>query len=259
MKHKVIINADDFGYSRAVNYGILDAHLTGILTSTTLMANMEGFEHAVKLKEMYPSLGVGVHLVLTCDNPLIEGHKTISENNKFHKLSKYENNEIEIDENELYAEWKAQIEKVIGAGISPTHLDSHHHIHTFTQMTPTFLKLAEEYNLPIRGNIKVKHNLVTTDYFEARFDDLGFKEELKLSEEKIEDYLEELLGIIKNNKSIEIMTHPAYIDSKLIGNSSFNVQRLGEMLYLTTHEFAKRIMEDDSIVLSTYADLKEEK
>ncbi len=47
---KVIFNSDDFGYSHGVNYGIMDAYQRGILTSTTLMANMPGFEHAVKLR-----------------------------------------------------------------------------------------------------------------------------------------------------------------------------------------------------------------
>ncbi len=56
---KVIFNSDDFGYSYGVNYGILDAYQRGILTSTTLMANMPGFEHAVKLKKEVPGLGVG--------------------------------------------------------------------------------------------------------------------------------------------------------------------------------------------------------
>lgn len=50
---KVIFNSDDFGYSYGVNYGIVDAYQRGILTSTTLMANMPGFEHAVKLKKSY--------------------------------------------------------------------------------------------------------------------------------------------------------------------------------------------------------------
>lgn len=37
---KVMFNSDDFGYSHGVNYGIMDAYQRGILTSTTLMANM---------------------------------------------------------------------------------------------------------------------------------------------------------------------------------------------------------------------------
>ncbi len=69
---KVIFNSDDFGYSHGVNYGIMDAYQRGILTSTILMANMPGFEHAVKLRKEMPRLGVGVHLTLTCGKPLLK-------------------------------------------------------------------------------------------------------------------------------------------------------------------------------------------
>lgn len=83
---KVIFNSDDFGYSYGVNYGILDAYQRGILTSTTLMANMPGFEHAVKLKKEVPGLGVGVHLTLTCGKPLLENVDSLTEGGRFRPL-----------------------------------------------------------------------------------------------------------------------------------------------------------------------------
>lgn len=52
---KLIINADDFGYSRAVTYGILDSYKTGILTSTTMMMNTEATEHAVEAAKENPT------------------------------------------------------------------------------------------------------------------------------------------------------------------------------------------------------------
>src|SRR5699024_3337774 len=67
---RIIINADDFGYSRAVNWGIIDAHAEGLLTSTTLMTNMPAAEHAFKLGHAHENLGIGVHLTLTCGRPL---------------------------------------------------------------------------------------------------------------------------------------------------------------------------------------------
>ena len=39
----LIVNADDFGFTRDVNDGIVEAHRAGILTSTTLMASAAGF------------------------------------------------------------------------------------------------------------------------------------------------------------------------------------------------------------------------
>ena len=77
---KVIINADDFGYSSAVNLGIITSHKKGILTSTTLMANMSGCDEAIMLAKENPNLGVGCHLVLTCGKPLTKGASLINEN-----------------------------------------------------------------------------------------------------------------------------------------------------------------------------------
>src|SRR5690625_7449709 len=68
---RIIINADDFGYSRAVNWGIIDAHAEGLLTSTTLMTNMPAAEHAFKLGHEHENLGIGVHLTITCGRQLI--------------------------------------------------------------------------------------------------------------------------------------------------------------------------------------------
>ena len=43
------INADDFGFTADVNAGIVEAHRNGVLTSTTLMANGDAFDDAVRL------------------------------------------------------------------------------------------------------------------------------------------------------------------------------------------------------------------
>ena len=44
---RLIVNADDFGFTRDVNAGIVEAHTHGILTATTLMANGDAFDDAV--------------------------------------------------------------------------------------------------------------------------------------------------------------------------------------------------------------------
>ena len=152
---KIINNADDFGYSRAVNYGIIDSFQRGVLTSTTLMANMPGFDHAVMLAKENPELGIGIHLTLTAGTSILNGHQTITdENGKFRKRTYYCQMDTPIDEEEVYNEWKAQIEKVLSSGIVPTHLDSHHHIHIFRNNLPIFMRLAKEYNLPVRNSFQ---------------------------------------------------------------------------------------------------------
>ena len=64
MSRRLIVNADDFGFTHDVNAGIVEARRRGILRSTTLMANGAAFDDAVRLARENPDLDVGCHLVL---------------------------------------------------------------------------------------------------------------------------------------------------------------------------------------------------
>src|SRR5205085_8509787 len=67
---RLIVNADDFGFTRGVNAGILRAFQGGILTSATLMANGDAFDEAAEMARAHPGLGVGIHLVAVGGRPL---------------------------------------------------------------------------------------------------------------------------------------------------------------------------------------------
>src|SRR5215216_6171216 len=68
---QLIINSDDYGRTPEISRGIREAHSQGVVTSTTCMMNIPttAADIAVALKET-PSLGLGVHLVLTMGNPI---------------------------------------------------------------------------------------------------------------------------------------------------------------------------------------------
>ncbi|WP_317907037.1 carbohydrate deacetylase, partial [Bacillus subtilis] len=165
-----------FGFSRGVNLGIIEAFQHGVLTSTTLMVNMQEAEHAVELARQNRELGVGVHLTLTAGRPILGGLHTITdEEGNFRKLLYYQGF-FDIDLDEVYREWKAQIEKALSFGLNPTHIDSHHHIHTYGNLPEVFVKLAKEYDLPCR---KVNHDhpslwkgVRSNDAFELKVDRL---------------------------------------------------------------------------------------
>lgn len=243
---KLIINADDFGYSTGVNYGIIHAHQKGILTSTTIMSNMPGYEEAVKLAKMNPELGVGVHLTLTCGKPIRDDVPSLIENEgEFHKITYYEQ-DFEIDIDELYNEWKSQIEKVYDSGISPTHLDSHHHVNSIHPMTIVFIKLAEEFDLPVRNNFVVPNSLKTTDRFYTTFDSIGLTKEIwKLME------IRNLIEDVQKYGCVEIMCHPAYVDHFLMSNSSFNVDRTVALNELIDERYPK-IFKENKIELVNF-------
>src|ERR1700742_389850 len=70
----LIINADDFGLSSVVNRAILASMEEGLVTSTSMMANMPGFDHAIGLARVHAKLAgrIGIHLNLTQGRPLSE-------------------------------------------------------------------------------------------------------------------------------------------------------------------------------------------
>ncbi|MFC3420016.1 chitin disaccharide deacetylase [Salinicoccus hispanicus] len=244
---KFIINADDFGYSRAVNYGIIDAHTEGVLTSTTLMTNMPGAQHAFELAKSHPSLGIGVHLTLTCGRPLLDSHHTLVDSNgDFKKLHHYQA-KFHVDPDELYDEWQAQIEKFLSTGLRPTHLDSHHHVNNLEAMQTMFIKLAREYQLPVRNNFAGirDHGLTTTDYFEYQPDVV-----LLDSERIFEKY--------KDYDSVEIMCHPAYIDKFLMNSSSYATPRIEELDAMTSTEVIEKFKESGQFELITFSGLEGE-
>ncbi|WP_400244205.1 chitin disaccharide deacetylase [Niallia sp. JL1B1071] len=217
---KVIINADDFGLSRGVNYGIIDAHLKGIVTSATMMMNAKATKHAVSLAKDTPSLKVGVHLVLTWGRPLLEDVPSlVDEAGNFKKQIFVYGNPFSISLDDLEREWTAQMEKCLDADLTPSHLDSHHHVHGIKEFYPVIKKLSEKYGLPVRNAGPHFTDIQTlTDVFLDDFYGDGVTD----------SYFENFHEQVEVGKSIEVMTHPAYLDETLMQESSYNMQRLKE-------------------------------
>ena len=196
------------------------------------MANMSGTEHAVELSKQMPTLAVGVHLTLTCGKPIL-GKKVsslIRNDGNFYNLCDFENENIKIDENELYDEWKTQIDKLYSLGIKLSHIDSHHHIHTFNQTAEIAKILSKEYDLPVRNCNKA------VDDDDINFLDLCNYEPIRDMSSKYISVREKCFEIIESNilkniefKKSEAMCHPAFIDSPLLEGSSFNIPRVREV------------------------------
>ncbi|HYL09897.1 MAG TPA: ChbG/HpnK family deacetylase [Candidatus Acidoferrales bacterium] len=150
---RLIVNADDFGWSEGVSRGIAEAHREGIVTSTTLLANGAAFEAAVRLARQEPRLGVGVHLNLSDGRPILAGWDVPSLVNAQGQFSggpmrlaaKMFAGRLQAAEVE--AEWDAQISKVRKAGIQPTHLDGHKHVQMLPALFPIALRLAKRHGI----------------------------------------------------------------------------------------------------------------
>lgn len=154
MDKRIVINADDFGLCSSVNQAVAQAHTGGVLTSTTIMANMPAAKGAVKLAKQMPGLGVGVHLNLFEGRPLSKDANIdylLDETGGFAltpaRLSLLSLCRRKI-RNAIRAELAAQIQWVIDNGLKPTHLDSHKHIHSFPAIFPIVCGLARRFEIP---------------------------------------------------------------------------------------------------------------
>ncbi len=260
----LIINADDFGYSRGVNWAIVDSHRRGILTSTTIMPAMPGFDHAVELARETPTLGIGVHLTLTCGHPLLQGHTTlVNERGEFPRLGFYEDPETQVSRDEVRAEWQAQIDKVLAAGIRPTHLDSHHHIHTYKGLTDIFLDFAEKYHLPVRNSAPVRpeHDLGDRPHPGCLIDPIGpagvdFSMPLEAYRAGMLAGTTRLLSeAFRTHDCVEVMAHPAYVDYAVLTGSSFNTPRTAEAELLQAPEARAAVESLGDVTLASFTAL----
>lgn len=137
----LIVNADDFGFTADVNAGIVEAHERGILTSTTLMANGAAFDDAVRLARQHPSLDVGCHLVLVGGESVLEPGRRLPAS--VVELIK----SICLRKMRVYEELEAQVRKIIGAGLRPTHLDTHKHTHLFPPVLDAVARIGNEFDI----------------------------------------------------------------------------------------------------------------
>ncbi len=224
---KIIFNGDDLGYTMANTLGILEAYDHGVLRSTTALTNSKYIEEAAKLAKQREGLGIGVHLTLTLGTPLTKNQTLHDENGEFYKgrTTIWSKNP---DYDEIYMEWKAQIERYIELfGKKPTHLDSHHSVHDATpEAFAVANRLAKEYDLPLR-----------------RYSEYTFVPGFYAGTATVEQ-LESLL-LQHTEENIEIMCHPGYCDLELYRMSSYNVDRLKELDVLCNAELIQFLKDNN--------------
>lgn len=156
----LIVNADDLGWSEGVNRGIAEAYRHGIVTSASLLANGAAFASAVQLVKAMPGLGVGVHLNLSDGLPcavrqtvtsLLNDDGAFAGGPETLLLRKARRG---LDAREVEYEWEAQIVRLKSAGIVPTHLDGHKHVHMLPGLFEIALRLAKHHGI---ASIRVAH------------------------------------------------------------------------------------------------------
>ena len=229
----LIINADDFGKCHAVNVAIRDAFRQGLISSTTLMANMDGFDEAVDMVRSGEVKNVGIHLNLFEGIPLTH---EMSENRLYcddHGRFRFLDGHIsffaprKIASTIIFRELKAQIKRILATGVSPTHLDSHGHYHNNWFVGKTVIDLALEFSIPY---VRTSPNLYSIRSWYKKIANSLFDRNKRLEKYglKLCDYMgniPEVKALLENNPSgdciVEMMCHPVYDENNVLLDAEF--------------------------------------
>ncbi len=247
-RRRLIVNADDFGFTRGVNQGILEAHQEGIVTAATLMAMGPAFRHAVDLARSVPTLDVGCHLVLTGLPSALPPHHPLPASVD-QLVAAVVRRRLRIRD-----ELRAQVRRLLDADITPTHLDTHKHTHLLPAIAEAVGELASEFHirwvrrplLPravsrlLEGRM-LRHGSRVTDHFRG----FGLTGRLNTAS------LVRLLRGLKPGLT-ELMCHPGRLDDELCGAATrLKESREQELRALTSPE-VKAAVREGRIELTGY-------
>jgi predicted glycoside hydrolase/deacetylase ChbG (UPF0249 family) len=256
---QLVVNADDFGFTRDVNAGIIEAHRNGILTATTLMATGSAFDDAVRLARETPSLDIGCHLVLVGAPGF---PPTVAQLLRAIALRRIR----------IHDELVKQVRRIIDAGIRPTHLDTHKHTHLLPPVLDAVARISEEFRIPwvrrpfdfplqpggvgwknklmrmTRGyfhHALARHHCRSTDWF------AGFRLTGKYRSD-------DLVNVIRSLPEgvTEFMCHPGHCGDELrSAGTRLKESREEELRALTAPE-VRAALEEAGITLANFRDLR---
>src|SRR5258708_7546756 len=150
---RLIINADDFGRSEAINEAVARAHREGVLTTASLMVNEPGCDQAVAIANASPQLGVGLHLTLLC------GHGALSADSipgLVNAAREFGDSPVSAGfryyfhyalRDQLRAEIHAQFKKFRSTGLALDHVNGHLHIHLHPTVFSILMEGARELGI----------------------------------------------------------------------------------------------------------------
>jgi predicted glycoside hydrolase/deacetylase ChbG (UPF0249 family) len=231
---RLIVNADDFGRTQALNAGVLDSHLYGIVTSVTVMILEPAASEGVRrLLDMAPRLSLGLHFAITGGGVPASAASSVphvAPGGRFARNA--EELPGELPANEIRRELCAQIavfQAIVGR--PPSHLDSHHHAALHASVLPVFADVASEHGLPVRAANAISREWLRT---------AG----LHVPDEFVESFYgggatrENLVAIIEGLRDgvSELMCHPGHPDDQLRRVSDYADEREREVQILCDPE-----------------------
>jgi predicted glycoside hydrolase/deacetylase ChbG (UPF0249 family) len=270
---KLLVQGDDFGYTKAVTYGIVDAIDNGVLNCTGLFVNMPATGLAVSFMKDRPQTCFGIDfniMVGHCisdpkDIPHLVDEDGLFITNKERKKNadffSKEGLQKLYPHDEMYHEMKAQYEKYLEltGGINPGYMNPHALM--YEGYTQVIHELSLEYKVPFSMDVQKDYKFanVFSKKFEEMIQNKVPMPTYKNDDEKliaqihldpwkdIQGYNEYLL----QSEYATIGGHPGFVDAELVESSSLSLERMRDQQLLTSQK-VKDWIKENHIELITY-------
>ena len=153
---RVVIHADDVGMCHGANRAFVELSDTGVVSAGSVMVPCPWFADIAAAAAADPALDLGVHLTLNSEH---HGYRwgpvsgagpasgLVDEDGFLWRTVAQVRQHAHPDAVE--AEWRAQIEQALGAGIDVTHLDAHMGSALAPGWCERYVALGAEYRLPV--------------------------------------------------------------------------------------------------------------
>ena len=153
----LILHADDLGIAHSENQATFDAFEKGMVNSASVIVPAPWFNEFVVWARQHPEADLGIHLALTAEWDLLKwGPIADQVPGLVNEQGYFYNNVRDVISNasveEVEKEIRAQIERYLATGLHPTHLDSHMGSLFNEKFFPVYLKMGQEYNIPVMIN-----------------------------------------------------------------------------------------------------------
>lgn len=288
---RLIVNADDFGLTEGVNRGILQSHMSGIVTSATLMANGGAFDGAVHMAQSAARLSIGCHVVLVDGVPVLGRYRipTLITSRASTRTQAFFRKSVanfatrallgRVSSKDIEAETAAQIRKVQSTGIRVSHIDTHKHTHLWPHVLEPVLRAAKSCGVkrirnpfePAPLRMIAQRPGLWKRYAQTRaLSGLAYNFQ-KLAREAGFLTPDGTLGIIVTGKlgdqilrlmidhfpegTWELVCHPGYCDAELVGFPTRLRKSREQEIQLLTRPAIRDLLKRNGIELISYNDL----
>lgn len=267
MTRKLIVNADDNGWTRSIVDGITKAFKDGIVTSCSVITNTPAADYALTVARKNPSLSAGVHMNLNTGRPISppsEVPTLVDGNGVFPLLHDAHPPDVElrwrpdlfdayllrVNPAEVEKELDAQIQKYVDSDVELTHLDSNYGFDRDPRILDVEIKLAKKYGVPLRvenpaGRKKVldagirSPDRYISDWFGAA----------NITKENLMNKLSQITD------GVTILgCHPGFPDEYVRRSAGYHITRAKEVEVLTDPD-VKKFLQKEGIELVSYREI----